>query len=206
MTAVHAELDLDAAGALAEDCAARLGTLVRDTGGRCGDSSGFLAGAAGIAWAMEKHDPKAAGLAAAHARAAAGDLGWCTGAAGLAMAGGDPEVLLADRPVLDDLSLCHGELGIAEALTVLCTGDRTRAEPVASARKRRAGVLLDAFTQHGASCGTPGGVPTPGLLTGLAGIGYGLLRLGFEQQVPSVLLLEPSPPHTNTTKGTGTRV
>jgi lantibiotic modifying enzyme len=30
------------------------------------------------------------------------------------------------------------------------------------------------------------------LLTGLAGIGYGLLRLAFSERVPSVLLLEPS--------------
>ncbi len=210
MTAVHAELGLEPAAALARDCADRLAALVRDTGGRCGDAAGFLLGSAGIAWALTPHDPHAADLALAHARAADGDLGWCTGTAGVLMAGGTVEsaaALSADRPVLDDLSLCHGELGIAEALTVLATtGDRTRAEPVASVRKRRAGLLLDAFTQHGASCGTPGGVPTPGLLTGLAGIGYGLLRLGFEQQVPSVLLLEPSRPHTNTTKGPGTRV
>jgi len=207
MTAVHTELGLDEAATLARECADRLGALVRDTGGRCGGEPGFFAGAAGIAWALDKHDAEAAGLAARHARAVDGDLGWCTGAAGLVMAGGAADALLTDRPVLDDLSLCHGELGIAEALTVLTTtGDRTRAETVASARKRRAGMLLDAFTQHGASCGTPGGVPTPGLLTGLAGIGYGLLRLGFEHQVPSVLLLEPSPPHIPTTKGSGTRV
>jgi lantibiotic modifying enzyme len=32
-----------------------------------------------------------------------------------------------------------------------------------------------------------------GLLNGLAGIGYGLLRLGFAHRVPSILLLEPAP-------------
>jgi lantibiotic modifying enzyme len=35
-------------------------------------------------------------------------------------------------------------------------------------------------------------VPTPGLISGLAGIGYGLLRLAFATRVPSVLLLEPA--------------
>jgi lantibiotic modifying enzyme len=31
----------------------------------------------------------------------------------------------------------------------------------------------------------------PGLLTGLAGIGYGLLRIALPERVPSVLSLEP---------------
>jgi type 2 lantibiotic biosynthesis protein LanM len=197
MTAVHAELGLAEAATLAQDCADGLGTLVRRTDGRVGGSGGFFDGAAGVAWALAKHDADAAAGAIANAHAAPGDLGWCTGLAGLAMAGAadpaDTAALLADRPVLGDLSLCHGELGIAEALTVLATtGDRTRTESVAAARRRRAGLVLDALTQHRASCGTPGGVPTPGLLTGLAGIGYGLLRLGFAERVPSVLLLEPS--------------
>jgi len=200
MTAVHAELGLAEAATLAQECADGLAELVRRTDGRAGAPGGFLDGAAGIAWALAKHDADAAAHAAAHASAADGDLGWCAGAAGVAMAGagdpGDLDALLADRPVLHDLSLCHGELGIAEALTVLATtGDRTRAEPVAAARRRRAGLILDALTQYRASCGTPGGVSTPGLLTGLAGIGYGLLRLGFAERVPSVLALEPSRTH-----------
>jgi lantibiotic modifying enzyme len=117
------------------------------------------------------------------------------------MAGaGDLDALLGDRPVLRDLSLCHGEMGIAEALTVLAT---TTAEPVAATRRRRSGLLLDALTQYGPSCGTPGGVSTPSLLTGLAGIGYGLLRLGFAERVPSVLLLEPSRPNQPNTTMTG---
>jgi type 2 lantibiotic biosynthesis protein LanM len=117
--------------------------------------------------------------------AATAGLGWCAGIAGLVMAGsGDLDELLADRPVLADLSLCHGELGIADALIVAGVGE--------TVRRRRAGLILDAYTRHGACCGTPGGVTTPGLLTGLAGIGYGLLRLGFADRVPSVLLLEPA--------------
>lgn len=90
---------------------------------------------------------------------------------------------LTERPVLRDLSLCHGELGIAEVLAAVPGG-----EP---ARRRHAGLVLDAIDRYGPCCGTPDGVPTPGLLTGLAGIGYGLLRLGFPNRVPSALLLEP---------------
>lgn len=142
--------------------------------------------------------------------------GWCAGIAGLALAGAasggvasgprfdglmdhrqsgvaagtshpwERGVLpreLTERPVLRDLSLCHGELGIAEVLAAVPGG-----EP---ARRRHAGLVLDAIDRYGPCCGTPDGVPTPGLLTGLAGIGYGLLRLGFPNRVPSALLLEP---------------
>jgi type 2 lantibiotic biosynthesis protein LanM len=183
MTAVYTELGLPAAEALARDCADGLTDLVRTTS-LAGAPQGFLDGATGIAWALDK--PEVAG------HVPAGDLGWCRGAAGLAMAGGDIGRLLGGRPVLGDLSLCHGELGIAEALTVHSSGGDDTA---AAARRRRAGLVLDAFTRHGARCGTPGGVTTPGLLTGLAGIGYGLLRLGFADRVPSVLLLEPAHTH-----------
>ncbi|MEU4770747.1 lanthionine synthetase LanC family protein, partial [Micromonospora sp. NPDC023644] len=132
-------------------------------------------------------------------QAALAGYGWCRGAAGLALAhralapdapgpGVPPDEavrLLTDRPLLDDLSLCHGELGVAEATGVLDGGG--------SAARRHAGLVLDAVERYGASCGTPGAVPTPGLLTGLAGIGYGLLRLSGAGPVPSVLLLEPTP-------------
>jgi type 2 lantibiotic biosynthesis protein LanM len=180
MSAVHAELGVTAAAAVAGECAAGLADLVRATD-LTPFPTGFLDGAAGITWALGEPAPQVT----------TGDLGWCQGAAGLAMAGADPSPLFAERPVLADLSLCHGELGIADALTVLAaTGDQA----AATARRRHAGLVLDAYARHGARCGTPGGVTTPGLLTGLAGIGYGLLRLGFADRVPSVLLLEPSPP------------
>jgi hypothetical protein len=181
MTAVHAEHGIPAAAALARDCADGLADLARtadlDTG-----PAGFLDGAAGIRWALGQPTPEPA---------PAPDLGWGAGAAGLAIAGGDVDPLLRDRPVLADLSLCHGELGIAEALTVLAGRD----DRVAATRRRRAGLILDAYGRYGAVCGTPGGVTSPGLLTGLAGIGYGLLRLGFADRVPSALLLQPAHPH-----------
>lgn len=191
MTAVHAELGFAEAAALADHCARRLTGLVHRTEGRCGTGGGFAEGTAGIAWALAGRDAEAARLALSHARPAPEDLGWCTGRAGVALASGDPAPLLADRPVLVDLSVCHGELGIAEALTVLAATE-TRPGPVAAARRRRAGLVLDAIHSYGAACGVPGGVPTPGFLSGLAGIGYSLLRLGFMERVPSVLLFEPS--------------
>lgn len=214
MTAVHAELGLAEAATLARRCADGLSDLAIRTGGRFGEgptAAGFAHGAAGVGWALARYggEPRhaeAARLAlsgtgqAVRSTTEDGQIGWCSGAAGLAVAAAAADVtepvggLLGDRPVLQDLSLCHGELGIAEALTVFAAqGD----QQVAAVRRRRAGLVLDALNQYGASCGVPGGMSTPGLLTGLAGIGYGLLRLGFAERVPSVLLFEPSRPTTH---------
>jgi lantibiotic modifying enzyme len=50
---------------------------------------------------------------------------------------------------------------------------------------------LSSIEQQGYVPGTPLGVQTPGLMTGLAGIGYQLLRLAEPESVPAVLLLAP---------------
>lgn len=98
---------------------------------------------------------------------------------------------LADRPPSRDLSLCHGEAGIGEALTALAAGPAGPA--AAAALRRRATLILDVLQWQTRYCGTPDGVLTPGLLTGLSGIGYGLLRFGLPARIPSALLLEPDP-------------
>lgn len=201
MTAVHAELALPGAAELARRCADELAHTVDGTA-----PPGFTDGTAGVAWALgryatrfpasttSRHTDAARTAARASATAfedtaRAGRFGWCTGLAGLVLGGGPdgtgpPARTLLDRPPQRDLSLCHGELGIAEAVAATATQDDE------SARRRHNGLVLDAIHRYGPRCGTPRGVPTPGLLNGLAGIGYGLLRLGFGQQVPSALLLE----------------
>ena len=216
MSAVATELGSAAAAGLARTCADRLAALVQSTGGTCLPGSdpipvGFAAGPAGIGWALTRFAGAAAASryfhAGQHALRRAGQPpgltgpGWCTGAAGLLIArscleGADVTELsatgqaLASRPILQDLSLCHGELGITDALAVLDTAaGRPR---MTAAFRRRAGFILDAVSRRTRYCGTPGAVETSGLLSGLAGIGYGLLRLGFPGQVPSVLLLEPA--------------
>lgn len=221
MTAVRQEVGSAAAAAVAAACAEQLTELVERTDGRCALGAdpvppGFAAGPAGIGWALTRF--AAAGADQSYSRAghravlaaragAAGRTtspGWCRGTAGVLAAvtcladdRGTAELpsslrILDGQPVLGDLSLCHGDLGIAEALTVLAAADHGGA--ASRACRHRAGLILDALRRHDRYCGTPGGVPTPGLLNGLAGIGYGLLRLGFAEQVPSVLLLEPTPP------------
>ncbi|WP_431918606.1 type 2 lanthipeptide synthetase LanM family protein [Nonomuraea jabiensis] len=135
---------------------------------------------------------------------------WCHGAPGIGLARAD---LLHRRPGLSteaagdlaaDLdvalrsylgsppgvvghSLCHGEAGNLELLTHAVAAGR---HDLADALRVRTGVLL-AQLADGPRCGTPGGVTTPGLMSGLAGIGHGLLRLAAPAEVPSVLLLAP---------------
>jgi type 2 lantibiotic biosynthesis protein LanM len=216
--AVHADLGLDAAGDVARLCADRLadgvdtGDLDGDTDGGAGpgpEGAGFADGAAGVAWSLAVHGPherhRAAGrrlaghLAAGPADPGTAAPGWCHGAAGAALAlacapGADPAAVagrLGATTVHGDLSLCHGELGVAEALGVLAASAAPGSGPVRELR-RRAGAVLDVLRRQPAVCGTPGGVDTPGLLTGLAGIGHGLLRLAAPREVPSVLLLQPA--------------
>jgi len=210
MLAVHAESGLERAAALARRYADQLVDVPVD-------GHGFARGAAGVGWALLRH--AAAGGEARHAvagRAALradhslkqrlhdigeADHSWCGGLSGAVLAHtAHPEQpvdaytlhldrclnALAVREPLRDLSLCHGELGVIESLIVLAERGHDLA---AATRTRRAGLVLGALEQYGARCGTPGGVPSAGLLTGLSGIGYGLLRLGFAEQVPSALLL-----------------
>jgi type 2 lantibiotic biosynthesis protein LanM len=204
MSAVHAELGLESAGRLAAECAERTAEHVSSAPAEL--APGFADGWAGIAWALARRAPVGHSRYAEAARLALDRLppdetatpGWCEGTAGLmiarsGLAGLDPQRAantFRAGPVLRDLSLCHGELGVLEALTVLA--DTTGDQAIAAIARRRAGLVLGAIDRYGLSCGTPRWVSTPGLLSGWAGIGYGLLRLGFANRVPSVLLLQPS--------------
>ncbi|MFI9814769.1 type 2 lanthipeptide synthetase LanM family protein [Saccharothrix variisporea] len=212
MTAVRAESGLPAAERLARAYADRL-LAATPTG------DGFARGRAGVGWALLRYsrltgDQRCAVAGRSHLRAdhalrqrlvdvAEADHSWCSGLAGAVLAHSahpdqpvDAYTLHLDRCLnalavhepLRDLSLCHGELGVLEPLAVLA--DRGH-ELAAAMLTRRAGLVLGALDQYGARCGTPGGVPSAGLLTGLSGIGYGLLRLGFPERTPSVLMLEP---------------
>lgn len=153
-------------------------------------ANGFARGRAGIGWALRRYAATVRDeLTDVAARtfldsdgADPTDTGWCSGLAGVALARDDerPAGVLASGEPLRDMSLCHGELGVVEAL----------AAHHPSAATRRVALVLGALEEDGARCATPGGVPSPGLLTGLAGIGHGLLRHGFA--IPSVLLLQAS--------------
>lgn len=133
-------------------------------------------------------------------------IAWCHGAPGVGLSRlralrhvEDPEIHreidVALRSTLEkgfnrSHCLCHGDLGNAElfleAAARLEEGERWRLE----ASRAGARVLASAAA-GGWKSGLPRAVEVPGLMNGLAGMGYGLLRLAEPERVPSVLLLDP---------------
>jgi type 2 lantibiotic biosynthesis protein LanM len=132
-------------------------------------------------------------------------LAWCHGAPGIAL-GRLASLRYIDDPVIRqeiavaltttlsrgfgfNHALCHGDLGNLETLLV---ASRVLDEPrYIEHLTRLTTALLASIRQQGWLMGIPLGVESPGLMTGLAGIGYELLRLAEPEKVPSVLLLAP---------------
>ena len=130
---------------------------------------------------------------------------WCHGAPGIGLVRMDALGSSDDPELVSDLtaaltstarfgfgsndSLCHGDLGNLELFVrAVELGYRGEWEDALVAHSSRLLARLQAGQWR---CGVPGGVETPGLMTGLAGIGYGLLRLAAPERVPSLLALEP---------------
>jgi type 2 lantibiotic biosynthesis protein LanM len=136
---------------------------------------------------------------------------WCHGAAGIALGrldslarlDGDARAIVreeAETALATTLatgfgrghSLCHGDLGNLEALTLAADA---LGEPLWAARAGSiaGGILADIQRQGRQSTGWRTGIASsaeaPGLMVGMAGIGYGLLRLASPRTVPSVLRL-----------------
>lgn len=128
---------------------------------------------------------------------------WCHGAPGIGLgrldmlATGPQPALEADvRAAIETTrqrgfgrnhSLCHGDLG---NLDLLLQASRQLGDSgLEDETYRLAGALLKRIDEHGWVCGVPLEVETPGLMTGIAGIGYQLLRLADPERVPSVLVL-----------------
>lgn len=87
--------------------------------------------------------------------------------------------------------LCHGDLGNAEFLSR--AGVRLGYPEWVAHAEGAAVQVAKAASARAWRCATPLEVPSPELMTGLAGIGYGLLRFAAPEQVPSVLALAPPP-------------
>jgi type 2 lantibiotic biosynthesis protein LanM len=86
-------------------------------------------------------------------------------------------------------ALCHGDIGNVELL-LHAAGAMDRPELRDEARAR-VSAAVESAQEQGWVCGTPLGVETPGLMVGLAGAGYGLLRMAAPDVVPAVLALSP---------------
>jgi len=130
---------------------------------------------------------------------------WCHGAPGVGMgrlhslhALDDPEVRAEiDTALRTTLakgfginhSLCHGDLG---NLDLLLEASRTLADPEWDSQvKRIASMIVDSIDRDGWRTGLPSGIESPGLMVGLAGTGYEMLRLADPDHVPSILVLAP---------------
>ncbi len=131
-------------------------------------------------------------------------MSWCHGAPGIGLA------RLRGLKQLDDAAI-RQEIDTALATTLgcgfganhtLCHGDLGNLEPLIEAARilddpqwaahvsRIAAMILDSIDRDGWLCAIPLAVETPGLMTGLAGIGFGLLRLADPVAIPSVLMLD----------------
>jgi len=91
-------------------------------------------------------------------------------------------------------SLCNGDLGNLELLWRGNSGIEVENESQELWHQRylqKTAAVLDSLEQQGCYCGVPGGTEVLGLMNGLAGIGYGLLRLVHPDRVPSILVLDP---------------
>jgi type 2 lantibiotic biosynthesis protein LanM len=135
-------------------------------------------------------------------------VAWCHGAAGIGLARlgaldhlDDPTIRQEIDTALDatkqlgfdiNHSLCHGALGNAELL--LTAAERLRRPEDHETLARAISHVVASIQANGYITGVPLAVETPGFMTGLAGIGYELLRLADPGKVPSVLVLAPPGP------------
>ena len=131
---------------------------------------------------------------------------WCHGAAGIALGRLDSLRFLDDATIREEAAtavattlatgfgqghcLCHGDFGNLEPLVLAAEmlGDPGDLTGLTDRIGRLAGGLLDSLRQSGPRFGV-GKAEVLGLMLGLAGIGYGLLRLAEPQRVPAVLRL-----------------
>ena len=136
-------------------------------------------------------------------------VAWCHGAPGIGLSRLllkdiledsllDDEIALAFAKTLSsgfgsNHSLCHGDLGNMEFLTKAAKAG-LGGMPVAECDKLIAGIVASG-QENGWRCGFPPGTEPLGLMVGLAGIGYGLLKLAKWDLLPSILSLEP--PHNS---------
>jgi lantibiotic modifying enzyme len=148
---------------------------------------------------------KASGAGPAAKPAVKGMVAWCHGAPGIGLARLAALDQLGGTAARDDIdtalratlrfgfamnhSLCHGALGNLE---LLLTAAQLLDRPADhEALERSTALVVASIEANGTVTGVPLGVETPGFMTGLAGMGYELLRLAEPGKVPCVLLLAP---------------
>jgi len=151
-----------------------------------------------ISWEREIFDPENG--AWNHRRVA-----WCHGSPGIALARSLASNVACDTVAEDEINrgisdilskthyknpaLCHGTLGNADIL--LSIGRRKKDPALIEQGKALALQIAKRTDWKGKDKSLPRYSLTPGLMNGIAGVGYGLLRCALPNYVPSVLSLEP---------------
>jgi type 2 lantibiotic biosynthesis protein LanM len=177
----------------------RLGTLLGDK------SMSVLANLAEPAPAAEQAEQAAP--RAEVALAGSGTVSWCNGPAGIGLARclallWEPDGLQDRRQPREDVvaalraarssglgndhSLCHGDLGTMELHFAASLLDGMSVE--ASYGQKIASMVAQHVVSDGPVCGAQPGMVVPGLMNGLAGIGFGLMR-SVNSNIPNVLCL-----------------
>ncbi|MDQ0300384.1 type 2 lantibiotic biosynthesis protein LanM [Salibacterium salarium] len=131
---------------------------------------------------------------------------WCNGAPGLGIARIGKARYIESKMLDSDIdktlektmrdgftevsySLCHGDMGNLEL--ILLGADHLNSDQLNTFVSQMTNRILNEVEKIGNhwKCGIPGRQQIPGLMLGLSGIGYQLLRI-FNRHLPSVLLLE----------------
>lgn len=148
-----------------------------------------------------------------------GMVAWCHGAAGIGLARvslpsdameaaeyaeAETAIQAICRSALGfSDSLCHGEFGNME--TLLVAAQALKRPALADLVRRRVSAALLRRRRVGQwRCGLPQRQPVPGLMVGIAGVGYGLLRV-LDPDTPSVLCVEAARPLRHDLKRQATR-
>lgn len=99
----------------------------------------------------------------------------------------DPEI--SPPPPLNNLSLCHGTLGNLMIIDQLRKGEQDF-DGLERCRHQLLDWTRSVFHNDGWVCGVPTGLRSVDLMTGIAGIGYGLLSSREGSNLPSVVSLD----------------
>ncbi|WP_170225730.1 type 2 lanthipeptide synthetase LanM family protein [Pseudonocardia cypriaca] len=124
-------------------------------------------------------------------------VAWCHGAPGIVLghAIATGAIGHAHRQLLLDtvtgcetshVGLCHGGLGNIESLTVAAADDPA----VRNHALACLDVVAERILDQGAGGDEHSRMPTPALMTGVAGLGYGILRIQHGRDLPSPLVME----------------
>jgi lantibiotic modifying enzyme len=127
-------------------------------------------------------------------------VAWCHGAVGIGLARLDLDQTFTQRATRQTLHraasavwrkglgwnhcACHGDLGVFELLHHAIAAGEAPEELRALSLPD---IILTSLEQHGPFCGIAGDALVPGLLPGIVGIAYQLLRAHPESDLPSIL-------------------